>query len=74
MGYVYRWRRTEPAGTLGSRVSPTGAIRVQVSSMSGRWSTIAGDMEAADRGALDLPETGVCSTHGSVTEGLGTDS
>jgi hypothetical protein len=32
---------------------------------------IAGDVEAADRVELDLPETGVCSTAGSATEGLG---
>ncbi|WP_128002833.1 FAD-dependent oxidoreductase [Piscinibacter defluvii] len=30
---------------------------------------IAGDLEAADRVELDLPETGVCSTGGSATEG-----
>ncbi|NRF71794.1 NAD(P)-binding domain-containing protein [Aquincola sp. S2] len=32
---------------------------------------IAGDLEAADRVELDLPETGVCSVAGSTTEGLG---
>lgn len=31
---------------------------------------IAGDMEAADRVELDLPETGVCSASGSGTEGI----
>ncbi len=31
---------------------------------------LAGDLEAADRVELDLPETGVCSVGGSVTEGL----
>jgi hypothetical protein len=35
---------------------------------------IAGDIEAADRVELDLPETGVCSTSGSATEGLGDGS
>lgn len=35
---------------------------------------IAGDFDAADRVELDLPETGVCSTSGSVTEGLGAES
>jgi N-acetylglutamate synthase-like GNAT family acetyltransferase/thioredoxin reductase len=35
---------------------------------------IAGDLEAADRVELDLPETGVCSTSGSATEGLGAQS
>lgn len=35
---------------------------------------IAGDLEAADRVELDLPETGVCSTAGSATEGLGSGS
>jgi hypothetical protein len=33
---------------------------------------LAGDMEAADRVELELPETGVCSTAGSATEGLDT--
>lgn len=32
---------------------------------------IAGDIEAADRVELDLPETGVCSASGSATEGIG---
>jgi len=32
---------------------------------------IAGDIEAADRVELDLPETGVCSVGGSATAGLG---
>jgi N-acetylglutamate synthase-like GNAT family acetyltransferase/thioredoxin reductase len=32
---------------------------------------IAGDIEAADRVELDLPETGVCSVGGSATEGIG---
>lgn len=31
---------------------------------------IAGDLEAADRVELDLPETGVCSTGGSATAGI----
>jgi len=31
---------------------------------------IAGDLEAADRVELDLPETGVCSIGGSATEGI----
>jgi thioredoxin reductase len=31
---------------------------------------IAGDLEAADRVELELPETGVCSSSGSATEGL----
>ncbi|HSC79437.1 MAG TPA: hypothetical protein VLC08_03700, partial [Chitinolyticbacter sp.] len=31
---------------------------------------IAGDLEAADRVELDLPETGVCSASGSDTEGI----
>ena len=31
---------------------------------------IAGDLEAADRVELDLPETGVCSASGSATEGI----
>lgn len=31
---------------------------------------IAGDLEAADRVELDLPETGVCSTAGGATQGL----
>lgn len=31
---------------------------------------LAGDLEAADRVELDLPETGVCSVSGSATEGL----
>lgn len=31
---------------------------------------IAGDLEAADRVELDLPETGVCSVGGSATEGI----
>jgi hypothetical protein len=31
---------------------------------------IAGDLEAADRVELELPETGVCSVGGSATEGL----
>lgn len=31
---------------------------------------IAGDLEAADRVELDLPETGVCSAGGSATEGI----
>jgi N-acetylglutamate synthase-like GNAT family acetyltransferase len=31
---------------------------------------LAGDLEAADRVELDLPETGVCSVGGSATEGL----
>jgi N-acetylglutamate synthase-like GNAT family acetyltransferase len=31
---------------------------------------IAGDLEAADRVELDLPETGVCSASGSATEGV----
>ncbi|MBX3605595.1 MAG: NAD(P)-binding domain-containing protein [Piscinibacter sp.] len=31
---------------------------------------IAGDLAAADRVELDLPETGVCSASGSTTEGL----
>jgi N-acetylglutamate synthase-like GNAT family acetyltransferase/thioredoxin reductase len=31
---------------------------------------IAGDLEAADRVELDLPETGVCSARGSETEGI----
>lgn len=35
---------------------------------------IAGDIEAADRVELDLPETGVCSVSGSATEGLGDGS
>jgi N-acetylglutamate synthase-like GNAT family acetyltransferase len=35
---------------------------------------IAGDLVAADRVELDLPETGVCSTSGSATEGLGAQS
>lgn len=33
---------------------------------------IAGDLEAADRVELELPETGVCSVGGSATEGLAT--
>lgn len=32
---------------------------------------LAGDIEAADRVELDLPETGVCSVGGSTTEGMG---
>ena len=32
---------------------------------------IAGDIEAADRVELELPETGVCSASGSATEGFG---
>lgn len=32
---------------------------------------IAGDLEAADRVELELPETGVCSSSGSATEGFG---
>lgn len=32
---------------------------------------IAGDLEAADRVELELPETGVCSSNGSATEGAG---
>lgn len=32
---------------------------------------IAGDLEAADRVELDLPETGVCSAGGNATEGIG---
>lgn len=35
---------------------------------------IAGDIEAADRVELDLPETGVCSVGGSATEGIGDGS
>ena len=35
---------------------------------------IAGDIEAADRVELDLPETGVCSASGSGTEGIGSGS
>lgn len=35
---------------------------------------IDGDLEAADRVELDLPETGVCSVAGSATEGLGDGS
>ena len=35
---------------------------------------IAGDLEAADRVELELPETGVCSASGSATEGLGATS
>jgi N-acetylglutamate synthase-like GNAT family acetyltransferase len=35
---------------------------------------IAGDLEAADRVELDLPETGVCSASGSATEGIGEGS
>ncbi len=35
---------------------------------------IAGDIEAADRVELDLPETGVCSASGSGTEGIGDGS
>lgn len=35
---------------------------------------IAGDLEAADRVELDLPETGVCSAGGSATEGIGDGS
>lgn len=35
---------------------------------------IDGDIVAADRVELDLPETGVCSTAGSATEGLGDGS
>jgi N-acetylglutamate synthase-like GNAT family acetyltransferase len=35
---------------------------------------IAGDIEAADRVELELPETGVCSISGSSTEGLGDGS
>lgn len=31
---------------------------------------IAGDLEAADRVELDLPQTGVCSVGGSATEGI----
>ena len=31
---------------------------------------IAGDLEAADRVELDLPQTGVCSSVGSATEGI----
>lgn len=31
---------------------------------------IAGDLQAADRVELDLPETGVCSVGGSATEGI----
>jgi len=31
---------------------------------------LAGDIEAADRVELELPETGVCSASGSTTEGL----
>ena len=31
---------------------------------------LAGDLDAADRVELDLPETGVCSVGGSATEGL----
>lgn len=31
---------------------------------------IAGDLQAADRVELELPETGVCSTSGSATEGF----
>jgi N-acetylglutamate synthase-like GNAT family acetyltransferase len=31
---------------------------------------IAGDLEAADRVELDLPETGVCSASGSATQGI----
>lgn len=32
---------------------------------------IAGDLEAADRVELELPETGVCSSSGSATDGAG---
>jgi len=35
---------------------------------------IAGDLEAADRVELDLPETGVCSAGGSAAEGIGAGS
>jgi N-acetylglutamate synthase-like GNAT family acetyltransferase/thioredoxin reductase len=35
---------------------------------------IAGDLEAADRVELDLPETGVCSASGSATEGIANGS
>jgi N-acetylglutamate synthase-like GNAT family acetyltransferase len=35
---------------------------------------IAGDLEAADRVELELPETGVCSVSGSAAEGLGDGS
>jgi hypothetical protein len=31
---------------------------------------IAGDLEAADRVELDLPQTGVCSASGSIAEGI----
>ena len=34
---------------------------------------IAGDLEAADRVELDLPETGVCSASGSATDGIADD-
>jgi N-acetylglutamate synthase-like GNAT family acetyltransferase len=35
---------------------------------------LAGDLVAADRVELDLPETGVCSASGSATEGVGESS
>jgi hypothetical protein len=35
---------------------------------------IAGDLEAADRVELKLPETGVCSSRGSATDGAGGSS
>lgn len=35
---------------------------------------IAGDVEAADRVELELPETGVCSVAGSATEGMADSS
>ena len=35
---------------------------------------LAGDLAAADRVQLELPETGVCSASGSATEGLATAS
>ena len=35
---------------------------------------IAGDIEAADRVELELPETGVCSSSGSTTDGVGSAS
>lgn len=35
---------------------------------------LAGDLEAADRVELDLPETGVCSAGGSATDGAGAGS
>lgn len=37
-------------------------------------SAIAGDLEAADRVELELPETGVCSSSGSATDGAGGSS